>query len=133
MARWADIWNAFGSPQELARKDDILRGYCEEVGRDPEAIVRSVGCKITIRQTEAEAREALVGILRTNDLKPQDVADDETFWTGTPRQIAERMMAYLRVGFHAFIVESPAPYDVETLETLVHEVRSLVERGGLDT
>ena len=35
VARWADMWNAFGSPDELAAKDAILRARCEDVGRDP--------------------------------------------------------------------------------------------------
>ena len=128
VARWADIWNAFGSPQTLAHKDAVLRGLCAEVGRDPDTITRSVGCKVTIRQTEAEARAALGGILARNGLTPADVADDETFWTGTPAHIAERILAYRRVGFHSFIVESPAPYDEETMETLMREVKPLVER-----
>jgi alkanesulfonate monooxygenase SsuD/methylene tetrahydromethanopterin reductase-like flavin-dependent oxidoreductase (luciferase family) len=130
VARWADMWNAFGSPEALARKDGILRAHCAEVGRDPEAIVRSVGCKVTIRRTEAEAQAALASILARNGLTPAAVADDETFWTGTPEQIAERMLAYRRVGFHAFIVESPAPYDAETMERLIGEVRPMVEAGG---
>ena len=45
------------------------------------------------------------------------VEGDHTFWTGTPEQIAETMLAYRRIGFHTFIVELAAPYDVETMET----------------
>jgi hypothetical protein len=37
------------------------------------------------------------------------------------------MLAYRRVGFSTFIVESPAPYDDETMETLVSVVKPLVE------
>ncbi len=127
VARWGDIWNAFGSPEVLSRKDAVLRDRCRDFGRDPEAIVRSVGCKITIRQTEAEAHRALSPILARNGLTENDIADDETFWTGTPEQIAERMIAYRAVGFHVFLVESPAPYDAETMESLVHDVKPMVE------
>ncbi len=55
------------------------------------------------------------------------VADDETFWTGTAEQIAETMVAYRRIGFHTFIVELGAPYDLETMETLVKVVKPMVE------
>ncbi|CAN5697480.1 hypothetical protein BH23CHL8_BH23CHL8_29630 [soil metagenome] len=129
VARWADMWNAFGTPEVLARKDEVLRGHCAAVGRDERLIERSVGCKVTIRRTEPEAQEALASILRHNGLTPAQVADDDTFWTGTPAQIAETMIAYRRVGFHTFIVESPAPYDEETLERLVSEVAPMVEAG----
>ena len=127
IARSADIWNAFGTPEELARKDGILQAHCEEVGRDHREIERTVGCKITIRSTQAEADRALEHILRTNGLTPASVADDHTFWTGTPERIAETMISYRAVGFHTFLVECPAPYDAETLERLMSDVKPLVE------
>jgi alkanesulfonate monooxygenase SsuD/methylene tetrahydromethanopterin reductase-like flavin-dependent oxidoreductase (luciferase family) len=130
VAQWADIWNVFGLPDELARKDAILRAHCEAVGRDERAIERTVGCKITIRGTDEEAHQALEAILRQNRMTPADVADDHTFWTGTPERIAETMIAYRRVGFHTFLVESPAPYDAETLERLMSDVKPLVEAEG---
>jgi alkanesulfonate monooxygenase SsuD/methylene tetrahydromethanopterin reductase-like flavin-dependent oxidoreductase (luciferase family) len=127
IARSADIWNAFGMPDELARKDAILRGHCEDVGRDHREIERTVGCKVTIRSTQAEADRALEGILATNGLTPADIVGDHTFWTGTPERIAETMIAYRRVGFHTFLVECPAPYDAETLERLMSDVKPLVD------
>ena len=127
VARWADIWNAFGAPETVSHKDAVLRARCQDVARDPEAIVRSVGCKITIRGTETEAHQALASILARNGLTEADIADDETFWTGTPEQIAERMLEYRAVGFHAFLVESPAPYDAETMESLIRDVKPIIE------
>jgi alkanesulfonate monooxygenase SsuD/methylene tetrahydromethanopterin reductase-like flavin-dependent oxidoreductase (luciferase family) len=132
VARWADIWNVFGLPDELERKDAILREHCEAVGRDEREIERTVGCKITIRGTDEEAHRALEAILRHNRMTPADVADDHTFWTGTPERIAETMVAYRRVGFHTFLVESPAPYDAETLERLMSDVKPLVEAEVAD-
>ena len=54
VARYADMWNVFGTPETVAHKDAVLRERCEDVGRDPDnrAIV---GCKVTIRDTAAEA------------------------------------------------------------------------------
>jgi alkanesulfonate monooxygenase SsuD/methylene tetrahydromethanopterin reductase-like flavin-dependent oxidoreductase (luciferase family) len=130
VAQWADIWNAFGSPETLAHKDAVLREHCAAVGRDPATITRSVGCKVTIRPTEDEAFAALDGILARNRRTRADVADDETFWTGTPEQIAERMLAYRAIGFHSFLVESPAPYDAETMEILIREVKPVVQQEG---
>jgi class 3 adenylate cyclase len=56
VARWADTWNAFGSPEELAAKDAILRRQCAEVGRDESAIERTVGCKVTHPQALRDLR-----------------------------------------------------------------------------
>ena len=52
---------------------------------------------------------------------------DATFWTGTPESVAETMLAYQRIGFGTFIVELPAPYDLETMTTLIEVVRPMVE------
>jgi len=58
-----------------------------------------------------------------------NVADDDTFWNGTVEQIAERLRPYVELGFHTVISEQPAPYDTETLERFIGEVKPLVERG----
>jgi alkanesulfonate monooxygenase SsuD/methylene tetrahydromethanopterin reductase-like flavin-dependent oxidoreductase (luciferase family) len=129
VARYADMWNAFGSPAELADKDAILGRLCEQVGRDPETIERTVGCKITIRGTQDEAERALDVLLANNHLTRASIADDHTFWTGTPDDIAQIMIGYARVGFRTFICELPAPYDMETLETLAGVVKPMVDQA----
>jgi len=41
-AQHADIWNGFGPPERYRRKCAILERWCEQVGRDPTEIERSV-------------------------------------------------------------------------------------------
>ncbi len=127
VAEYADIWNVFGLPDTLAHKDEVLRAHCAEVGRDPAAIERTVGCKITIRSTATEAERVRRRLLDHNRTPLSRVEGDHTFWTGTPEQIAETMIGYRRVGFHTFLVEMPAPYDAETMETLITVVKPMVE------
>jgi alkanesulfonate monooxygenase SsuD/methylene tetrahydromethanopterin reductase-like flavin-dependent oxidoreductase (luciferase family) len=45
VARWADIWNAFGTPAEMAAKDAVLRRHRDDVGRDESTIERSAGAR----------------------------------------------------------------------------------------
>ena len=71
--------------------------------------------------------------LEHNRTPPERVAGDATFWTGTAEQIAETMIGYRRVGFHTFIVELPAPYDAETMETLITVVKPMVEAATVPT
>lgn len=42
VARHADIWNATGSPEQFARAGAVLDGWCEQEGRDPGSIARTV-------------------------------------------------------------------------------------------
>jgi alkanesulfonate monooxygenase SsuD/methylene tetrahydromethanopterin reductase-like flavin-dependent oxidoreductase (luciferase family) len=131
VAQHADIWNVFGTPETVAHKDEVLRAHCADVGRDPEAIERTVGCKVTIRATEAEAERVRQALLEHNRTPAERVEGDITFWTGTPEQVAETMIGYLRVGFRTFIAELPAPYDVETMETLIRVVKPMVETAAV--
>jgi probable F420-dependent oxidoreductase len=42
VAKHADIWNGFGPLERFARKNRVLDRWCDDVGRDPERIERSV-------------------------------------------------------------------------------------------
>jgi hypothetical protein len=36
------MWNIIGEPEDVRRKNDILNGYCQAIGRDPAEIERTV-------------------------------------------------------------------------------------------
>ena len=127
VAGYADIWNVFGMPDTVAHKDGILRAHCADLGRDPESIERSVGCKVIIRPTKAAALARYEEIVRHNHIPPERLADDVTWWIGTPEDIAQTMRTYRAVGFHTFLCETPAPYDEETMDTLINVVKPLVD------
>lgn len=129
VAKYADMWNVMGTVEEMARKVDVLRGHCEAVGRDPSEIEFTLGIKATIRDSQAEADRAWRAAMEHNRTPLAEVADDNTFWNGTPQQLAERLAPYVELGFRTVLSEQPAPYDVETLERLVGEVKPLVDAG----
>jgi alkanesulfonate monooxygenase SsuD/methylene tetrahydromethanopterin reductase-like flavin-dependent oxidoreductase (luciferase family) len=129
VARYADMWNVMGTVEEMAHKVEVLRGHCEAVGRDASEIEFTLGIKATIRDSEAEADRAWRAAMERNRTPLADVADDDTFWNGTPEQLAERLAPYVELGFHTVLTEQPAPYDVETLERLIGEVKPLVDAG----
>jgi alkanesulfonate monooxygenase SsuD/methylene tetrahydromethanopterin reductase-like flavin-dependent oxidoreductase (luciferase family) len=129
VAKYADQWNAMGSIEKLGHKDGVLRAHCEAVGRDPAEIERTVGCKPIIRDTEAEARRVWEDQMEHNRTPMADVANDNTFWVGTPDQLAERMIACRSIGFSTFLAEMAAPYDDETLQRWIGEVKPMVEAG----
>ena len=129
VARYADMWNASGTPDVLAHKVDVLRRHCEDVGRDPGEIEFTLGVKLTIRDSEAEAVRVWRAALEHNRTPLAAVEDDDTFWNGTPEQIAERLAAYAELGFRTAITEQPAPYDDETLERFIGQVKPLLDQG----
>jgi F420-dependent oxidoreductase-like protein len=42
VARHADAWNSFGTPDEIRSRNAVLDEACAEIGRDPREIVRSL-------------------------------------------------------------------------------------------
>ena len=129
VAEHADIWNAFGTPETLAHKDEVLREHCADRRPRPgcHRADRSAARSPSAR-TRAEAERVRRATLLEHNRTPLErVEGDHTFWTGTPEQIAETMIAYRRIGFHTFLVELPAPYDAETMETLIKVVKPMVE------
>ncbi|HET7168214.1 MAG TPA: LLM class flavin-dependent oxidoreductase [Candidatus Limnocylindrales bacterium] len=129
VARYADMWNAMGPPEMMAHKVEVLRGHCAAVGRDIAEIEFTLGVKLTIRDTKAEAERVRWAAIEHNRTPRAEVEDDDTFWEGSPEEIADRLRPYVELGFRTVISEQPAPYDVETLERFVGEVKPLIDKG----
>jgi len=130
VARYADMWNAMGPVDVMAHKIDVLRRHCDDVGRDISEIEFTLGVKVTIRDTQAEAERVMREAMAHNRTPMADVADDDTFWNGTSEQLAERLLPYVKLGFRTVISEQPAPYDVESLERFIGEVKPMVDAAG---
>jgi alkanesulfonate monooxygenase SsuD/methylene tetrahydromethanopterin reductase-like flavin-dependent oxidoreductase (luciferase family) len=128
VARSADMWNTGGPPDRLAHKLEVLREHCAAVGRDPAAIELTAGHRLLIRDSRDEAirvRHEQMAHNRASDA----FVEDEAEWIGTPEDVAAAMRARVEVGFTTFIAELAAPYDVETMERWIGEVKPMVERG----
>ncbi|MGD0248616.1 MAG: LLM class flavin-dependent oxidoreductase [Candidatus Limnocylindrales bacterium] len=126
LAKYGDMWNAFGLPAEVKELDGVLRQHCEEVGRDEREIERSINLWVIIRDSEAEARREWAAEMERNRTPLEDAMQPSRPILGTPETIIERLLEYRDVGFTTTIVEMPAPYDRETLERLAREVRPRV-------
>jgi alkanesulfonate monooxygenase SsuD/methylene tetrahydromethanopterin reductase-like flavin-dependent oxidoreductase (luciferase family) len=129
VAKYADMWNGMGELDVVTHKVAVLKQHCEDVGRDPAEIEFTLGVKVTIRDTEAEAVRVMEAALEHNRTPLSHIEGDSTFWNGTPEQLAERLAPYVELGFETVITEQPAPYDTETLERFIGQVKPLVDRG----
>jgi alkanesulfonate monooxygenase SsuD/methylene tetrahydromethanopterin reductase-like flavin-dependent oxidoreductase (luciferase family) len=129
VAKYADMWNAMGPLDVMAHKVDVLKRHCDDVGRDIADIEFTLGVKFTLRDSKADADRVWKAAMAHNKTPMSEVEDDDTFWNGTPAEMAEKLRPYYDLGFRTVISEQPAPYDVETFERFVGEVKPLVERG----
>lgn len=128
VAKLADYWNVGAAPDALARKNAILAEHCAAVGRDPSSIVRTSNSWIVIRDSVAEAERVWAAQMARNrsDLRE---GDRYRMFFGPPALVAERLLEHVAAGFESTIVEMPAPFDVETIERLIGDVKPLVDRG----
>jgi alkanesulfonate monooxygenase SsuD/methylene tetrahydromethanopterin reductase-like flavin-dependent oxidoreductase (luciferase family) len=129
VARYADMWNAMGPLEVMAHKVDVLREHCAAVGRDIAEIEFTLGVKLTIRDSKAEAERVRWAAMEHNRTPRAEVEDDDTFWQGSPEEIADQLRPYVELGFRTVISEQPAPYDVETFERFIGEVKPLIDQG----
>jgi alkanesulfonate monooxygenase SsuD/methylene tetrahydromethanopterin reductase-like flavin-dependent oxidoreductase (luciferase family) len=122
VATYADAWNIGGSLDEVRRKDEVLRRWCREVGRDESEIERTLGGGTPlIRDDPDEARRVAREIGRRNGgSNGPDLA-------GTPEDVARALDGFVELGFRHIYFDVPAPFDDETLERLITEVKPLVE------
>lgn len=126
VARYADACNVGGGFENVKRKDEILRRHCEEVGRDESEIERTAGMGMcVIRDDPAEAQRVAAAIFERNG----NAERWKNQMIGTPEQVAAVMRPFLGIGFRHLIIGFPSPYDAETMERLITEVKPELERG----
>jgi F420-dependent oxidoreductase-like protein len=129
VARHADMWNVFGDAARLAAKDEVLRKHCHDVGRHPDSIERTVSAKLVIRDSADAAYEVWASQMVNNRCPEEDWDDASELWLGPPKHIAGELLRRREVGFHTFIGMLAAPFDAETIDRLVGEVKPLVDAG----
>jgi alkanesulfonate monooxygenase SsuD/methylene tetrahydromethanopterin reductase-like flavin-dependent oxidoreductase (luciferase family) len=129
VAKYADMWNAMGPLDVMAHKVDVLKRHCDEVGRDMSEIEFTLGVKFTLRDSKEEADRVWKAAMERNRTPLSEVEDDDTFWNGSPEQMAEKLKPYVDLGFRTVISEQPAPYDPETFERFIGEVKPMIDRS----
>jgi alkanesulfonate monooxygenase SsuD/methylene tetrahydromethanopterin reductase-like flavin-dependent oxidoreductase (luciferase family) len=119
VAESADIWNNWTSPdlETYEQKLRALTRHCEDVGRDPGEIRRSMHIKPLVGETQAEVSERLPGQPRSR-------------WQGTPEQLIEHLLAFVRLGVGDFVFMLDAPADLRTLELIAGKVAPAVRSEG---
>jgi F420-dependent oxidoreductase-like protein len=120
VARYADVWNvSLVTPAEAAHKRDVLFEHCAEVGRDPAEIELSVSLgPVFIRDDPAEGERVRERYVEHNG------GAQRVPIQGTAEEVAALAQGYADEGFRHLIYHLPAPYDDETLERFVGEVRA---------
>jgi alkanesulfonate monooxygenase SsuD/methylene tetrahydromethanopterin reductase-like flavin-dependent oxidoreductase (luciferase family) len=82
----------------LAHKTELLVRYCEEIGRDPATIERTMATPVIVAADEASARAM-------RDQLPEERRPHVL--GGTPAQAADGLARYIEAGFTGFTFNNP--------------------------
>jgi alkanesulfonate monooxygenase SsuD/methylene tetrahydromethanopterin reductase-like flavin-dependent oxidoreductase (luciferase family) len=128
VARYADIWQWFAGTHQVdvfRHKQEVLRQHCETEGRDQTHIERMIGCKFICRGSEEEAKRVAAELVAVHKW-PDTIWD--VVWAGTPQQVADWLTPFVELGAGSFGPQIGWPYDTETIERLIGEVKPIVDR-----
>ena len=129
-AKRASYTNFAGTLEEFDHKSEVLRGHCDELGRDFGSITRSSNFNTIVGATEDEVSDRLEAV-RARVLPYLGEEETTKFIAeyrgapavGTPEQIVERMQERARHGLGYAIHYFPeAAYDRSGIELFEREV-----------
>jgi F420-dependent oxidoreductase-like protein len=127
-ARYADAWNTSGTLDEVRPRLDILRGHCDDVGRDFEEIELTLSFPIILRDAAADAEAAFGATLAANGTP--DMGNGPTL-LGSPSFVADGIRPFADLGFSTVIVRLAAPYDLETIDRMPEVAERLSGVGAM--
>ena len=111
-AKWADATNFGGSPEQFARKRDVLLGHLDKEGRDPAEVRLTSNLNVVVRETEAEARRVVDEVnARADSAMPAEHAgtgfSTRGAVVGTPQQVVDHVGALREAGLGTLIAYMP--------------------------
>jgi alkanesulfonate monooxygenase SsuD/methylene tetrahydromethanopterin reductase-like flavin-dependent oxidoreductase (luciferase family) len=127
VARYGDANNLGNGFETVKAKEQILLRHCDEVGRDPGEIERTVGVGVVVIRDSREEAERVYRSLFEHNRVAHPWRDQPV---GTPEDVTERLAPYLGIGYRHLIVGHPAPYDEESATRLATEVRPALKAAG---
>jgi F420-dependent oxidoreductase-like protein len=117
VARYADLSHWFGSLEDIRRKRQILDRYCEEEGRDPARITRTMGSPVVLVENEGQVKSVMERMPPERRLM---------FKAATPEQAAEILQDYIEAGIEGFTFGNPTlrtPDEFERVTRLIKAVK----------
>ena len=109
LAMYGDKMNVIASPERVTHLSEVLARHCENVGRDPEEIQKTVHVPIRIIRDEKKAKEVR--------------GDNDWSMIGSPQYVIDRIGDFVKVGISEFTPQI-RPQRPEIYQELDEEVFS---------
>ena len=98
VAKYADYSNFAGTVDTFKHKSEVLDEHCEEVGRDPSEIGRTIHMLITVVPDEKSFEPTMRRVAEQAGRTYEKYVNSSQVVAGTPDQVIEQIAAYRDVG-----------------------------------
>jgi F420-dependent oxidoreductase-like protein len=119
VARHADAWSSFGSPDVYRRKIEILRGYCEREQRDCDAIEKQVLVPAAITDDLSTVAPLIQGYALYQGLSETEA--QRWMLLGGADEVCRQIDAFVAAGVSHFVL-TLSPYNFDVFERFAAEV-----------
>ena len=120
VARYADMWNAAGSPAKIGDLIQTIERHAEAQDRDPDKIEKTV--MMSLCYTENTERQEMMAAILGASFGMEPAEAREQMMIGTADQCLEKIGRYVRAGCTHFIFMTFAPYFVDEIQGFAETV-----------
>lgn len=120
VAKHADQWNTFGSPEVFKYKIEILKEHCSAIGRNPDDIEISWSGAALVTNSKEQKEAVIGGVSRAMNTTLEET--EQRMLIGSIAEISERIGQFIEAGVTHFILSMTPPYSHETISQFAEEV-----------
>jgi alkanesulfonate monooxygenase SsuD/methylene tetrahydromethanopterin reductase-like flavin-dependent oxidoreductase (luciferase family) len=119
LARYGDVMNVSGTPEQVRHKIEVVEKHCRDVGRDPAEITRTVFMPVIVSDNEGLI-DRVAKMAATQDIPPDEVK--RQFAIGSAKHVREVIKRYADIGVTEVIAQSQGPWKQDIYRRLNEEV-----------
>lgn len=120
VAKYADVTNVQGTPEEVAHKFKVLDEHCKAVGRDPATITRTIQAPMWLTDDPAFKERVATGITAMRGGSPAEAL--KAVLIGSPDELKQQVAAYRDVGVDEIYMAQWPTTRMESLRRFSDEV-----------
>lgn len=120
VAKHADMWNTFGSPELFRHKIQVLREHCGAVGRSFEDIEISWAGAALVTDSREEKNELLHRFAAAFGITPEQY--EQGALVGSAAEVQDRISRFIEVGVSHFIPIANTPFSHDSIRRFANEV-----------
>jgi F420-dependent oxidoreductase-like protein len=126
VAKHADQWNTFGSPEVFRHKIEVLKEHCSVVGRNFDDIEVSWAGAALVTDSREEKDALLSRWANAFGITPEQYAMGAL--VGSPSEVRDRIGKFIEVGVTHFIPIANAPFNQKSIRRFAEEVMPAFRR-----